>query len=47
MFGGGTVPSAMAIVAWAVVVAAIIAGTVVVVRSKTEGSWRWRWGDPE
>jgi hypothetical protein len=47
VFGGGTVPSAMAIVAWAVVVAAIIAGTVVVVRSKTEGSWRWRWGDPE
>ena len=46
LFGGGS-PSAMAIVIWAVVVAAIVAGSVLVVRSKTEGSWRWRWGDHE
>jgi hypothetical protein len=46
VFAGGA-PSAMTILIWAVVVAAIIAGSVLVVRSKTEGSWRWRWGDPE
>jgi hypothetical protein len=47
VFGGGVVPSAMAIVVWAMVVAAIVVGAVPVVKSKTEGSWRWRWGDPE
>jgi hypothetical protein len=47
VFGGGVVPSAMAIVVWAMVVAANVAGAVPVVKSKTEGSWRWRWGDPE
>jgi hypothetical protein len=46
LFGGGA-PGAMAIVIWALVVAAIIAGSVQVVRSKTEGSWGWRWGDRE
>jgi hypothetical protein len=43
----GAAPGVMAILAWAVVVATIVAGAVVVVRAKTEGSWRWRWGDPE
>ena len=43
----GGAPSLMAIVVWAVIVAAIVAGSVPVVRSKTEGSWRWRWGDLE
>ena len=46
VFAGGA-PSPMAIVVWAVIVAAIVAGSVPVVRSKTEGSWRWRWGDLE
>jgi hypothetical protein len=46
-FSGGAAPGVMAILSWAVVVAAIVAGAVVVVRAKTEGSWRWRWGDPE
>jgi hypothetical protein len=47
VFGRGAPPGAMAIVVWAVVVVAIIAGTVRVARTKTEGAWRWRWGDPE
>jgi hypothetical protein len=46
LFGGGA-PSATGIMVWVVVVAVIVAGSVLVVRSKTEGSWRWRWGDPE
>ena len=46
LFGAGA-PSAMGIVVWAVVVSAIVVGSVGVVRSKTEGSWRWRWGEPE
>ena len=46
VFAGGA-PSLISIVVWAVIVAAIVAGSVPVVRSKTEGSWRWRWGDLE
>ena len=44
---GGSHPTAMAIIAWAVAVAVVVVGAVPVVRSKTEGTWRWRWGDPE
>jgi hypothetical protein len=30
---------------WAAVVAIVIAFLVAVTKAKTEGGWRWRWGD--
>jgi hypothetical protein len=43
LLGTGRTPGAMMLVWWAVV-AVVVAVTVVVSKSRTEGSWHWRWG---
>ena len=47
LLGGRSAPSIMALLIWAVFFAAVVAGSVVMAKSRTEGSWKWRWGDPE
>jgi hypothetical protein len=34
-------------IVWAVLFVALIVGFIIVTKAKTEGAWRWRWGDPE
>jgi hypothetical protein len=44
-FLGGHPPSRSALLAFFAVEAAVLAGLWVIVRRKTDGEWRWRWGD--
>ena len=40
-----TGPQLSDVLTWAALEALGIAGLVLVTRAKTEGSWKWRWGD--
>ena len=47
LLAGKAAQSTTAFIVWAVLFVAVIAGSIMVTKSKTEGSWQWRWGDPE
>ncbi len=43
----GTPPAPAQVAVWAAIVAVTVAGLVVLSRAKTEGEWKWRWGDKD
>jgi hypothetical protein len=45
--GATRVPSLTAVLVWAVLVGAATVALLIVTKAKTQGEWRWRWGDPE
>jgi hypothetical protein len=45
--GATRTPSFMAVMVWAALVGAATVVLVIVTKAKTDGTWRWRWGDPE
>jgi uncharacterized membrane protein len=43
----GQQPSLMQVAQWAFVVVGLIIGIVNIGRAKTDGEWKWRWGDKD
>ena len=43
----GIQPSLLDVLFWAVVVFGLIVGVVQISKTKTDGEWKWRWGDKE
>ena len=43
----GAPPAPAQVAEWAAIVAVTVAGLVVLSRAKTEGEWKWRWGDKD
>ncbi len=39
--------SAAAMAVWALMSGLVVAGSIALSAAKTEGAWRWRWGDPK
>jgi hypothetical protein len=44
LLGTGRTPDWTMLLVWWAVVAVVLATSLVVSKSRTEGSWRWRWG---
>jgi len=40
-------PNLTAVLVWAVLVGAATVALLIVTKAKTQGEWRWRWGDSE
>jgi hypothetical protein len=45
LIGNGRTRDLAMTLIWAAVVAIVVAVLVAVTKAKTEGGWRWRWGD--
>ena len=44
-FGGAPKPDFGTVIVWAVMVAAVTSAFVLFTKSKTDGEWKWRWGE--
>jgi hypothetical protein len=47
LIGTNRTPDWTMLLVWWAIVAVVLAVTVAVTKSRTEGSWRWRWGRDE
>ena len=43
----GSQPAFEQVMIWAVIVATLIGGLVILSKAKTDGEWKWRWGDKD
>jgi hypothetical protein len=44
---GGAAPDLWRMVLWIAILAVALVGFSAFARSKTDGEWKWRWGDKE
>ena len=45
LLGNGRAPDLTMVLVWAAVIAVLVGLLVTVTKAKTDGAWRWRWGD--